>query len=132
MRWSGILRAGGGTRDVQYARIHEEGGTILPKQARALAIPTRFARTQAGVSRVASPRQVAGLRMVWPKGSPRGYLVKDIAGGRGRRARTEIWFILVGRVVMPRRPYLAPSVAEAWQGIEGRMVAAVHRVLGLA
>lgn len=128
LKLRGVLRAGGGARDVRYARIHEEGGTILPVNARALAIPTKFAQTAVGASKYASPRQVPGLRYVWPKGSPRGYLIRDVGG---RNARSEIWFILVGRVTMPARPYLAPSRDEAARDIGTRMARAAHRALGL-
>jgi len=126
---TGRLRAGGGAKEVGYARIHEEGGVILPVNARALAFPTQLAKTAVGANKVASPRQIPGLRLVWHKGSPRGYLVKDIVG---RRARSEIWFILVGRVTMPKRPYLRPSVDEAARDMGPRMTRAVHRALGMA
>lgn len=33
------VRGTWGVRDVVYARIHEEGGTIRPKNAKALAVP---------------------------------------------------------------------------------------------
>lgn len=38
-------------RGVPYARIHEYGGTIRPRRAKVLTIPTRFQRTQAGDAR---------------------------------------------------------------------------------
>ena len=55
---------------VIYARIHEFGGTIVPKKARALAIPLPAAKTSAGVSRWRSPREVANLIMLRRKGGP--------------------------------------------------------------
>ena len=45
------LRAGGGTGNVRYARIHEYGGTILPIRGKGLAIPVGRSLTAAGVSR---------------------------------------------------------------------------------
>ena len=48
-----VWSAGGrsGASDVVYARIHEFGGTITPKRAGALRVPTGGGSTRAGVSR---------------------------------------------------------------------------------
>jgi len=52
----GVLR--GPARN--YAHIQEEGGTIRPKTAKALAIPQGPALTPAGVDRYGSPRNFPG------------------------------------------------------------------------
>lgn len=92
------LRAGG-DKEVVYARIHEVGGTIVPKNGKFLAIPLAPALTGAGVSRYPSPRDVPGLSF---RGNPaRGVLV-DKAGTP--------WYALVKRVTIPARPYLGPAI----------------------
>lgn len=119
-RVEGAIRAGGGARDVRYARIHEEGGTIRPKKAGGfLAIPT--ARVPGGQTKQ-WPRAFPFLRFQPIRGGSMGLLVKDVGG---RRARSEVWFILVRKAVIPRRPYLAPSMADATRDINGRMRAAM-------
>src|SRR3990172_831455 len=44
----------------KYAPVHEYGATIRAKK-RLLAIPTRFARTAAGVARTITPRDYEGF-----------------------------------------------------------------------
>ena len=55
---SAILSAGGrtGGRNLIYARIQDQGGTIRPVRRKWLAIPTPEVKTAAGVARYASPR----------------------------------------------------------------------------
>lgn len=121
----GVVMAGGGPRSVRYAAIHEYGGIIRPTKAKALAIPLQRAKTASGVGRYASPRQVQGLALLWPKGSPRGWLVKR------KKRSTEFWFMLVRRVVIPERPYVRPSVREAVTGLRSRVHDAFADALGV-
>lgn len=55
---SAILSAGGrtGGRNLIYARIQDQGGTIRPVRRKWLALPTPEVKTAAGVARYASPR----------------------------------------------------------------------------
>lgn len=57
-----ILSAGGRTKgkNVIYARIQDQGGTVTPKNAQWLAIPDKSVKTSAGVARYASPRDYPG------------------------------------------------------------------------
>lgn len=114
------LSAGGrfGGNDVRYARIHELGGTIRPKRANNLAIPTSAAKTAAGVSRVPSPRDMA-LSWAPMKGGP-GMLVDE--------SGTPM-FILRKSVTIPARPYLKPSLDGAVQGFRARLGTAMARAL---
>jgi phage gpG-like protein len=118
--WDLALRAGGGARDVRYARIHEEGGVIRPVNAKYLAIPLPIARTAAGVSRYASPRQVpVPLRFAQSKGG--NPLLVD---GKGRP-----WFVLRKSVRMPARPYLAPALAQVEAMLPERLESLLQRAI---
>ncbi len=121
----GAVMAGGGPRAVRYAAIHEYGGTIRPVNAKALAIPLKRAQNPNKSAKYASPRQVQGLTLIWPKGSPRGWLVKR------KKRSTEFWFKLVRKVTIPERPYVRPSVREAVTGLRGRVHDAFTDALGL-
>lgn len=102
------LSAGGrGQRGpVPYGRIQEEGGTIKPVNGRFLAIPVGHALTAAGVARYPSPRDVPGLRFVPIRGGAMGRLVRDVGG---RRARTDLYFLLVRSVTIRPKRYLATA-----------------------
>jgi hypothetical protein len=94
---------------VAYARVQERGGTIRPRRGRYLAVPAGPARTAAGVSRYASPRDVPGLRFVPWRGS--GMLVKET--GKGKNKSIEPWFFLVRSVTLKPRRYLAAAFVTA-------------------
>lgn len=117
------LSAGGrfGGNDVRYARIHELGsdGPIRPKRAKNLAIPTKEARTAAGVSRVPSPRDFPDLRWAQSKGGQP--MLVDESGTP--------MFILRKSVTIPARPYLRPSLDTAVQGFRARLGTAMARAL---
>lgn len=101
---AGRARSG---QDVVYARIIEEGGTVVPKNGKFLAIPVGPALTSAGVARFPSPRDVPDLRFQPIRGGAMGLLVKDYPGARGGRgARSEVWYVLVRSVYIRPRAYL--------------------------
>jgi hypothetical protein len=83
-----------GGQAVPYARIHEFGGTILPKRGKFLAIPLGPVLTAAGVAR-GGPRQYPGLRL-------NGRLLVDADG--------KAFFLLVRSVRIPARL----GVRELW------------------
>jgi hypothetical protein len=104
-----LLQAGGGEGgQVRYARIHEEGGVIVPVRRKWLAIPLPVAKTAAGVSRYQTPRDVADLHFVPGKRPGTAYLAKPDG---------KPWFILKKRVDIPRRPYLLPALEVAADGL---------------
>lgn len=129
------LRAGGGARDVGYARIQEQGGTVRPGPGkRFLAMPVGPALTGAGVARFASPRDVPGLRFQSIRGGAMGLLVKDYAG-RGKRktgSRSEVWYVLMRSATVPAHWYLRDARDEAATGLPDRLRARVSRTLGAA
>ena len=128
------LRAGGGDREVRYARYQEKGGTIRPVKGKFLAIPMAGgpAATPSGVAKFASARDAGPLRFVPILGGAKGLLVRDIAGrGKaGRGARSEIVYTLVRSVTGKPKWYLRDAMAEASGRLSGRLDAALHRALG--
>lgn len=106
-----------GSFGLPYARIHEFGGVIIPKKARMLAIP------------------------IHP--SMKGRRAKDVPGlfsGEGATSKilfqrrqdgtTIKAFVLKSRVVIPPRPYLAPSIGLAKSRIIDLMVEELGARLG--
>ena len=117
----GYLQAGGTSSrgQVKYARIHEEGGTIVPKNKKFLTIPVGPAKTGASVARV-SARQVPGLAYVQSlKGQP--LLAHQDTGA--------VWFILRKRVEIPKRPFLAPSIRDAAKQLPAALAPLLARSL---
>ena len=103
----GWLRAGGSSRkgQVKYARIHEEGGVIVPRKAKWLTIPVGPAKTKAGVARGGARSFKSLMFMPDFKDPQKAYLIHRFSGA--------LFFILVKRVVIPKRPFLKPSIEEA-------------------
>ncbi len=95
-----------GTYAIPYARIHELGGTIVPKGHPFLSIPVG--------DREGSPRQYADLHFQ-PTG--RGGVLIDEAG--------KLQYALVRSVTIPARPYLGPALDASHNEIE----AAFSRVI---
>ncbi len=105
----------------EYAKIHQFGGVIKPKTAKALAIP--WSPEAKGVGYASRfPRKLA---LVWPKGSKSGWLVES---GGSRRKHTKLPYRLRHQVTIPARPVLGISqddrtdVAEVIQGFVKRAV----------
>lgn len=67
---------GGG---VPYAKIHEYGGTITPKNGKYLAIPLGPAKTKGGDSRVSGPRNWPN-KLVFIKGKGTTKLLAEVLG----------------------------------------------------
>lgn len=112
-------------KGVPYARIHETGGTIVPRTRKMLAIPTRRAKTHAGVSRVGFDKGqgTTNIRSQFPdlfvvKKSGKVFLARAVGkegkagrkssgggfkGKRAGRGQVEILFTLVPSVRIPPR-----------------------------
>lgn len=121
------LSAGGriGAKDVVYAAIHEFGGVVRPKNAKALRIPLPGgpALTGAGVDRYATPlRQTAGGMFRLVKFGGRAFLSKIGRGGG-------IAYVLVMQSRIPSRPYLRPGFDRVAAEVPKRLVAALSEVL---
>ena len=101
--------------NAEYARIHEFGGTIVPRTAKALAIPlTKAAR---GVA----PREFAGkLHIQWRTGAESGALVDESGTAQ---------YALVRQATIPARPYMRPAVDEHKREIGDVFGANVRRVI---
>lgn len=87
---------------VNIAAVHEFGATIKPRKAKALAIPT--SRKAKELS-----RQHGGTRNIPGLFRPKGTKVLAISRG----THFEIMFILSSQVVIPPRPFIEPSFADA-------------------
>jgi len=97
------LQAGGRDKDVSYARIHEEGGTIRPVNAKFLTIPISDKLfTGAGVQRYKSVRDVPDPLTFAQSRKGQPLLLHEVTG--------EVFYILKKQVKIPRRPYLKPAV----------------------
>jgi len=91
-----VMFFGGG---VPYARVHEYGGTILPKRAKNLAIPVGAALTRAGVSKTAGPQAIwAMLKFIKSKKTGKKLLVNRFSKGK-----LDVWFVLVPSITLPPR-----------------------------
>ena len=97
------LQAGGRDKDVSYARIHEDGGTIRPVNAKFLTIPISDKLfTGAGVQRYKSVRDVPDPLTFAQSRKGQPLLLHEVTG--------EVFYILKKQVKIPRRPYLKPAV----------------------
>ena len=85
---------------VNYAKIHEFGGRIVPRKAGALAIPLAAARTKAGASRGFRPRDFADLVML--KGRGRAPILARIIR-QEKKSKIIPMFALVKSVQIPPR-----------------------------
>ncbi len=91
-----------------YARILETGGTIKPKNGKALAIPVSDE-----AKRYTSPRDMQGLDLIPRKGKP-PLLVRKLAARGARRAQWVIHWVLVKSVTIRAYHWLTKGVkAEA-------------------
>lgn len=90
-----VIRFSVGNARIKYARIHEFGGTIKPKNKRFLKIPLR---------KGTMPDNLTVIRT--KKGKL--FLVQPVGDGK----RVVKWAILVKQVTIPKRPYFYPSMTE--------------------
>ncbi len=90
-----VLRFSVGNARIKYAKIHEFGGTIKPKNKRFLKIPLR---------KGAMPANLTVIRT--KKGKL--FLVQSVGNGK----KVIKWAILVKQVTIPKRPYFYPSMKE--------------------
>lgn len=113
-----------GSMGVIYARIQEFGGVVRPKKSKYLAIPLGPAKTAAGVSRYASPRDVAGL--VFFK-SKKGALLLGMKTGAKKGARLVPWFVLVKSVTLKPRLGLRDTIKKFFGGSGSRLESEVKK-----
>lgn len=94
--------------NLAYAWVHQHGGLIVPRGAKALAIPRTREALRAGSPR-RFPRKLA---LVWPKGNTVGFLV-ETSKRRGQDFRSIIHYLLLPRSNVPARPFLGWTDAMA-------------------
>ena len=97
-----------------YAGIHERGGTIYPRRAKALAVPVNNAVTAAGVSRFDGPRSYPGKLSFVPisRGNLVGLLVDDAERNRQDGEKMKAAYLLLRKVRIKPRPFLRPGVMQ--------------------
>jgi phage gpG-like protein len=89
--------------NLEYAAIHQHGGTIVPRNAKALSIPlTKAAWSARG------PRQFPGELFLFKSGKGNAFLAEAKQKGRGRKKFTELTlhYLLLQSVTIPARPFL--------------------------
>lgn len=98
----------------KYARIQDQGGTVLPVRARMLAIPLDPVKTAAGASRYSSPLEDtgAGHGMFLMRFAGKLFLAR-IVGSKAAR-RVEFRWMLVPSVTLQGNGYVTRTV-EAWK-----------------
>jgi len=109
-----------------YARIHEFGGTITPKRAANLAIPTDIAKTPAGVPRYTARQLIANPGI---GGFVRTFFRNRKLYGVTRGGRVRAAFVLVKSLTLPERSYMRTALREKQHEIVQTIAAAVNRAL---
>lgn len=107
-RKGGMIWAGVGT-NVKYARIHELGGTITPKRAKALTVPMPGVRGRA-------------------KDYEDTFIAKGMIFQRQEKG-IEALFALKKSVTMPSRPYIVPSIEETAPLLEAALDKAINETI---
>lgn len=106
-----------------YAAIHNFGGTIVPKSAKALAVPMTPEATKAG-----SPRRFPRPLKFIPSKSAKtiGLLVEYTAKRRGKQPTIKAHYLLMKSVNIPRRKFM-PRAEE----LEPIMIRATQAYISL-
>ena len=99
--------------NVEYAAIHEFGGTVTAKQSKYLAIPVG---TYTG-----SPRDHEDLK---PRRSANGWVMVDASGA--------VQYVLKASVTVPAQPYLRPALDEHQNEAVNAMASAFRQAINKA
>lgn len=94
--------------NIEYARIHEYGGTIKPKSKQWLTIPIGEALTPAGVPR-GTAREFKNTFFAWSRNGNLILFGKSPVGGSKKIVPL---FVLKKMVRIPRKAYMKPSLEE--------------------
>jgi phage gpG-like protein len=100
------------------AALMQDGGTVVPKAGKALAIPLTREAAAVGSPR-SFPRQ---LFLLWRKGATSGVLAERVEKGRGKNKLAEVvaQFALVAKAVVPARRFL---------GAGKRLIGKLNRII---
>lgn len=126
----GVMRAGAHGKALEYAAIHEFGGTIHAKPGRMLAIPIgEWSNRSMGVFRARTAMTATGVSRGSPSDYPAGQLFRIKNALFRAVSRDEIMpmFALVPHVTIPARPALMPSAAMVLPTWMERYAAALDR-----
>lgn len=105
---SGKDLAGQVGTNVVYAKIHEIGGTLIPKNSRFLTVPLSAAKTPAGVTRFSARQVISNPSAYGYQGT---FFRKHILFGKKTNRITPL-FVLKSSVKIPRRSYMQPALGE--------------------
>jgi phage gpG-like protein len=98
--------------NIIYAKIQEFGGVIRAKRVKFIPVPVNV---QAKRISAANPRGLKNVpNLVVIKTKKQALLVQIKSKGRGKNRR-DVWgavWVLKGSVRLPKRPYMAPALAE--------------------
>jgi hypothetical protein len=103
---------------LRYALIQERGGTVLPVNAKALAMPVNAALTPAGVARWPGPREYPGkLQFIpWRKGGGNAigglYDVAQLAAYRKNFSALRPLYVLLRQAKIPAHWYLRNGMQQ--------------------
>lgn len=91
---------------LDYAGLHQEGGTVTPKNAGALSIPLTVEAT-----RYRSPRDFPAGLFVWKSKTGHAFLAQSQEKGRGKNKHTQLnlHYLLLKSVTVPARPFVGLS-----------------------
>jgi len=112
--------------NVEYARIHEFGGMIRPVTKKALAVPIGVQGRRA--ARNAGSAGIGSLNLTFIDRSSKGLpplLVKPPGNAERKGAKTEVLFVLLPSVYMPKRPYMRPTYTR----MHDRIVAIIRNTI---
>lgn len=118
---SAVFVVGGEVRGVvgsplKYARIHETGGTIRPKNARALTVPLSLKARRGRAQDFADA-------FILNTADGRAFLVQPDGDG------LEFLYVLKDQVTIPRRPYLSRASKVSNERVAALVGGAVARVV---
>jgi len=92
-----------------YGAVHELGATILPKKAKALAVPIH-PNAKARTLREGQSIRDAFPDLVYIKRKSGHPLLVKPAGRGMQHGRMDVYFVLVPKVTIPKRPFLRPAL----------------------
>lgn len=98
--------------NVVYAKIQEFGGIIRPKKGKALPVPMNLEAKRISAANPQGLRNVPNLVPIKTRSAL--YLVQIVRKG-GSKSERYVWgavWMLKKSVRMPKRPYMAPALAE--------------------
>lgn len=106
---------------VPYANIHETGGTIKPKNAKYLTIPTSANKTGAGQTRYSAPELFDSFKN-------KAFFANDMLFLK-QKGGVKPMFSLKKRVEIPERKYLSRTLEQTQRKVMNRLLAGVNKGL---